>query len=73
MRRLPNVNTLIAQIRDKADRELATVKTAGEETPQFQTSVASAMHKLAQTLRSIDPNAVSMEEIRGFAKSLLGS
>jgi len=72
MRKLPNVDNLVAQIKDRAARDME--KTAGELPPMvdYTTPVAVAMHKLAQCLRGTNPNIVTYSDIYDFSKQLIG-
>jgi hypothetical protein len=73
MRRLPNVDNLVAQIKNRAAKDME--KTAGEtavNAPQYTTQVALAMYKLAQCLRATDVNMVSYGDVNDFTKQLMG-
>jgi len=73
MRRLPNVNEVVAQVLKQADdiRQQETEKTAESLLPSFTIPVAEGMYKLATVLRSIDPEKVTLEDVNSFANRLM--
>jgi hypothetical protein len=72
MRRLPNVDALVAQVKDRAVRDMEKVAGTTDNSPTYTTSVASAMYKLAQCLRATDAKTVTYSDLYDFSKQLIG-
>ena len=74
MRRLPNINDVVAKIKDRATEKVAELEKKAEEeaTPSFSIPAAQNMHKLAQRLRNSDPNRITYRDMRDFVQQLTG-
>jgi len=72
MRRNPNVKEVVAQVLEQADaiRKEQHEKVAAENAPSFRISSAAEMHKLAQALRDVDPERVTVADVEAFATQL---
>ena len=71
MRRLPKVDDVVKQIVAKADG-LQKEAAVSEPTKEFTVPIAKAMRKLAETLRAIDPDEVSLKDVKDFVQRATG-
>lgn len=74
MKRLPNLNDVITQVKKHAEdcRNTETQKLAAAiPTKTFTCSIASDMYKLAQQLKTIKLSDVTVEDVKNFTEQLL--
>lgn len=70
MRRLPKTREVIAEVMKIANAATQPLqKTAS--APVYVTGVAQEISKLAGALRSVDPTAVTYEDVLEFGQNLL--
>lgn len=69
-RRLPNTNEVIAQVKAEAARRVFEKQATVPPASQYETGVATSLHKLASILRGIDLDQVTYDDVRQFVASV---
>lgn len=73
MKRLPKTREVIAEVTKIASQAVEREKIASYREPgsEFNVAVAKQLAKLASTLRTVQPNAVTYDEVLSFGQDLL--
>ena len=74
MKRLPNVSTVIEHVKVRADacRAEQMQKVAEENQPSFSVALAGQLYKLAQRIRDLDTDEITMNDVHNFVNQLKG-
>lgn len=73
MKRLPKTREVIAEVTKIASQVAEREKTAAYREPgsDYNVAVAKQLAKLASTLRTLSPTAVTYDEVLSFGQDLL--
>lgn len=73
MKRLPHVDDLIQLIHQETVKTEKTASVQSEVPVEFVVPAAEGLYKVAEQLRSCDPEAVTYSDVEKFASQLLES